>query len=80
LDVDPFAKPSSSRMSTPARTNLPGNPRIDINGQEIKNTGTPQVNGYGFVVTPSPMPGAHRFVWTQAMKRRLLPIMDRNLK
>ena len=59
MDVDPFAKPSSSRMSTPARTNLPGNPRIDITGQEIKNTGTPQVNGYGFVVTPSPMPGAH---------------------
>lgn len=59
LEVDPFVKSTSSGTSTPARTYLPGNSRIDITGQETKNLRSPQVNGYGFVVTPSPMPGAH---------------------
>lgn len=50
---------SSSRATTPARPSALSRPQIDIDGREIKRLESPQVGGYGFVVTPSPMPGAH---------------------
>ncbi|CAF1242616.1 unnamed protein product [Rotaria sordida] len=50
---------SSSHTSTPARPNALLRPQIDIDGREIKRLESPKVSGYGFVVTPSPMPGAH---------------------
>ena len=49
----------SGRMATPARPNAMMRPHIDIDGREIKGLQSPQVGGYGFMVTPSPMPGAH---------------------
>ncbi|CAF1013078.1 unnamed protein product [Adineta ricciae] len=61
FEVDPFTiKPdSSSHSATPAGSRPSAQPRFDINGQEIKDSQSPKVGGYGFVVTPSPMPGAH---------------------
>ncbi|CAF2066089.1 unnamed protein product [Rotaria magnacalcarata] len=63
FETDPFtittATNSASRTTTPARPNALIRPQIDIDGREIKRVATPQVGGYGFVVTPSPMPGAH---------------------
>ncbi|CAF0919726.1 unnamed protein product [Adineta steineri] len=61
LEVDPSTLKTelSSRIGTPARPNPTTRPHIDIDGREIKNLESPQVSGYGFVVTPSPMPGAH---------------------
>jgi protein DGCR14 len=63
FEVDPFTiastTDSSSRVATPARPNALLRPQIDIDGREIKRLESPQVGGYGFVVTPSPMPGAH---------------------
>jgi protein DGCR14 len=63
FEVDPFTIAStidsSSRVATPARPNALLRPQIDIDGREIKRLESPQVGGYGFVVTPSPMPGAH---------------------
>jgi protein DGCR14 len=63
FEVDPFTTnsttDSSSRVATPARPNALIRPQIDIDGREIKRLESPQVSGYGFVVTPSPMPGAH---------------------
>jgi len=32
--------------------------KIDVEGREVAGEETPQVNGYSFVATPSPMPGA----------------------
>lgn len=32
--------------------------KIDVEGREVLTEETPQVNGYSFVATPSPMPGA----------------------
>lgn len=31
--------------------------KIGVDGKELSLTDTPEVNGYGFVKTPSPMPG-----------------------
>ena len=31
--------------------------KIDVEGHEVASEDTPQVNGYSFVATPSPMPG-----------------------
>ncbi|CAF2966651.1 unnamed protein product [Rotaria sp. Silwood2] len=64
LEVDSMAvstttSNSLSHTSTPARPNALIRPQIDIDGREIKRLESPQVSGYGFVVTPSPMPGAH---------------------
>ncbi|CAF0906664.1 unnamed protein product [Didymodactylos carnosus] len=53
---DPFAiTDSTSKITTSRKQAI----QIDIDGSEIKSTETPKVNGYGFVVTPSPMPGQH---------------------
>lgn len=61
FESDPFtiSNGTVTRVATPARPNALLRPQIDIDGKEIKRTETPQVAGYGFVVTPSPMPGAY---------------------
>ncbi|CAF4961245.1 unnamed protein product [Rotaria sp. Silwood1] len=59
MSVNTTATNSLSHLATPARPNALIRPQIDIDGREIKRLQSPQVSGYGFVVTPSPMPGAH---------------------
>ncbi|CAF0955308.1 unnamed protein product [Didymodactylos carnosus] len=53
---DPFAVTDSTSKTPVSRAKAV---QIDIDGTEIKSDETPKVNGYGFVVTPSPMPGQH---------------------
>ena len=61
FDADPFtlSTDGSGRLTTPARPNVLARTQIDIDGREVKRLESPQVGGYGFMVTPSPMPGAH---------------------
>lgn len=61
FESDPFtiSTGTSTRVATPARPNALLRPQIDVDGREIKRNETPKVGGYSFMVTPSPMPGAH---------------------
>jgi len=60
LEVNPFdegkqAVVMANKAAANAQTKTG---KIDVEGREVAAEETPQVNGYSFVATPSPMPGA----------------------
>lgn len=61
LEIDPFATATNTTngVQTTFQANSNKQPHVDIDGSEIKPTESPQVGGYKYLVTPSPMPGAH---------------------
>ena len=60
LEVNPFDEGKQAvAMANKAAANAQAKTgKIDVEGREVAAEETPQVNGFSFVATPSPMPGA----------------------
>jgi len=60
LEVSPFdeGKQAVAIANAAAANAQAKSGKIDVEGREVAAEETPQVNGYSFVATPSPMPGA----------------------